>query len=169
MGRDDRRDLKAEASSLEHLMTHRYKNPRCPSCQRAKMQARRTPRRKHAEDEIEKVFGAMVTADHLIAQDVVDESVLGDKTAHVILDRGTRWIDMIPLLTKDHTDAAGAMKECMGNDVMKNFYSDCSPELKKVAAAKGWQHTTSTPGRPETKGVAERAVNMVVEGARTAL
>jgi len=31
------RDLKAEAKSLRHLMTHLQKNPYCDSCQRAKM------------------------------------------------------------------------------------------------------------------------------------
>ena len=34
------RDLKAEAVSLRHLMTHMPKNPWCPACQRAKMQRR---------------------------------------------------------------------------------------------------------------------------------
>ena len=38
-----------------------------------------------------------------------------------------------------------------------------------MAEGNHWQHPTSTPGRPETNGVAERAVRTVVEGARTAL
>ena len=34
---DGRRDLKAEAVSLEHMMTHTPYNVHCPSCVRAKM------------------------------------------------------------------------------------------------------------------------------------
>jgi len=123
----------------------------------------------HADDEIPRVFGALVTADHLIAQDIVDESILGDRTAPVVLDRGTQWLDMFPLLSKDFVDTAAALKEFVGIAVVQDFYSDCSPELKKVAEFNGWKHTTSTPGRPETNGVAERAVRTVIEGTRTAL
>ena len=39
------RDLKAEAKSLKHLMTHEPKNPHCAACQQAKMQAKPTPDR----------------------------------------------------------------------------------------------------------------------------
>ena len=169
LARDDRRDLMAEAVSLDHLMTHSHKNPHCSSCQRAKMQAKRTPRRHPKEEDVPTTFGQQVTADHMIAQDVLDESVLGDKTALVVLDRGTKWIDMFPLLTKDTPDAKAAMKEFMGRDELQSFYSDNSPELRKLALENGWQHSTSTPGRPETNGVAERAVRKVVEGTRTAL
>ena len=35
-----RRDLKAEATSLRHLLTHLPKNPHCVSCQQAKMRQR---------------------------------------------------------------------------------------------------------------------------------
>ena len=44
--REDVRDLKVEALSIGHLMTHNPKNPYCSSCQRAKMQAKPAPRRK---------------------------------------------------------------------------------------------------------------------------
>ena len=47
------RDLKAEAKSIRHLMTHAPKNPYCDACQRAKMenvksfrQARLSPRQR---------------------------------------------------------------------------------------------------------------------------
>ncbi len=36
----ERRDLKAEATSVRHLLTHLPKNPYCVSCQHAKMRQR---------------------------------------------------------------------------------------------------------------------------------
>ena len=168
--REDVRDLKAEALSISHLMTHNPKNPHCSSCQRAKMQAKPAPRRKnkHPEDA-PTVFGEQVTADHLIAQDIGDESILGDKVALVVLDRATRWLACYPLLSKGATDAAVALADFMGKEKMQSFYSDNSPELAKIARDEGWRHPTSTPGRPDTNGVAERAVRKVCEGTRTAL
>jgi len=133
------------------------------------MQLKRTTRRKPSNEAQAAKFGEMVTADHLIAQDIVDESILGDKTALVVLDRGTKWLDVFPLLDKSAEQANLAMIEFMGNQIMGSFYTDGSPELRKVAEGNHWKHSTSTPGRPETNGVAERAVRTAVEGARTAL
>ena len=120
--REDVRDLKAEALSIGHLMTHNPKNPYCSSCQRAKMKAKPAPRRKRNPEDAPKVFGEQVTADHLIARDVGDESILGDRVALVVLDRATKWIDCFPLLTKGAIDAAHALAEFMGKDQMQSFY-----------------------------------------------
>ena len=43
------------------------------------------------------------------------------------------------------------------------------PELIEAAKELGWRHSTSSPGRPATNGIAERAVRTVLEGARTVL
>ena len=53
---------------------------------RAKMCAKNVPVRKHDPDEAPSKFGEQVTADHIIAQDVVDEIVLRDRTALIVLD-----------------------------------------------------------------------------------
>ena len=134
------------------------------------MQLKRTPVRKHCDDDAPKEFGEQVTADHIIAQDIVDNSILGDKTALIVMDRATQWIDVFPLLSKSALDTAVALKDFVGSmGQIDSFYSDNSPELKQVAHVNGWKHSTSTPGRPETNGVAERAVRTVIEGTRTAL
>ena len=60
--------LRREAGSLDHLMTHLPKNPFCPSCKGAKMQA--APRRRGATSREDEDAPAelvdVVTADHLI-------------------------------------------------------------------------------------------------------
>ena len=95
---------------------------------------------------------------------------MGDRTAFIVLDRATKWMDAFLLLSKSALDTANALQDFLGpKDRIESFYSDNSPELKIVAHDNGWEHTTSTPGRPETNGVAERAVRSVVEGTRTAL
>ena len=109
--RTDVRNLKAEATSLRHLMTHFPKNPHCSACMRAKMCAKSAPVRKHDPDDAPSKSGEQFTADHIIAQDVVDESVLGDRTALIVLDRATKWMDAFPLLTKSALDTANALQD----------------------------------------------------------
>ena len=66
-GNDGRRDLKAEAVSLEHLMTHTPFNGRCPSCLRAKMLRKPARRIEHDPAVAPKKVGDLVNADHIIA------------------------------------------------------------------------------------------------------
>ena len=163
--------LEAVAGSLGHLMTHRVKNPFCPSCQRSKMQAKATPdRSKQDRGPPPTKFGEIITADHFIANNELDEGISGERSGVVILDRGTRWIDCFPQADKTAEGAMRALNEFVHpSEVVQSFYSDGAPELAKAARDLGWRHATSTPGRPETNGVAERAVRKVLEGARTAL
>ena len=49
------------------------------------------------------------------------------------------------------------------------MYSDGSGELKGAAEKLNWLQDVSTPHRPQTNGVAERAVRKVIEGSRTLL
>ena len=120
MERTDVRNLKAEATSLRHLMTHFPKNPHYSACMRANMCAKNAPVRKHDPDEAPSKFGEQVTADHIIAQDVVDKSVLGDRT--IVLDRATRWLDAFPLLTKSALDTANALQDFLGpKDKIESF------------------------------------------------
>ena len=70
--------LKLEARSLDHLLTHVPKNPYCPACQRAKMQAAPCLSRANRQSDSEppkREFGSQVTADHFIAHDEFDSSI----------------------------------------------------------------------------------------------
>ena len=55
------------------------------------------------------------------------------------------------------------------NQMPKHVYLDNAPELIKAMDELQWTKDTSTPHRPETNGVAERAVRRVKEGTSTSL
>ena len=44
------------------------------------------------------------------------------------------------------------------DDVIESFYADNAPELTAAAKSEGWRMPTSTPGVPESNGLAERKV-----------
>ena len=60
------RDLKAEAASIAHLMTHMPNNPHCPACQRAKIQMKPARSLHRLDDHTVRFFGEQVTAEHVI-------------------------------------------------------------------------------------------------------
>ena len=61
--------LRAQAVSLQHLLTHLPKNPFCEACLRSKLN--KVPARKIAKvaEEQPTSFGEKVTCDHLISKD----------------------------------------------------------------------------------------------------
>ena len=62
-------ELRAEANSIEHLMTHFPKNKHCDAWSRAKMQQHQTPDRSGqlGRPDAPTSFGEILTADHFIA------------------------------------------------------------------------------------------------------
>ena len=52
---------------------------------------------------------------------------------------------------------------------VKLYYSDNAPELIRAARECGWPRDNSTPGVPQTNGVAENAVKYVLNGTRASL
>jgi len=159
--------LRAEATSLSHLMSHRYKNPFCPSCVRAKMQFRAARRSGDVESPY-KEFGDLVTADHVVLNEA-DKGRHGERACIVVLDRGTGYLGGYPVADKSADEAYTSLAHFAGRAAVAEFYSDNSHELRCAARQLGWPHTTSTPGRPSSNAVAERAVRSVVEGGRALL
>ena len=122
------------------------------------------------EEPIPPEFGIIVTADHLIAHSEKSMGMTGEQDALVVKDRGTGWLECFPLATKSADDAYLAIQDLRGpKGYIHYLYTDNSRELIKAAQDLGIPHGTSTPGRPQTNGVAERAVRSVVEGTRTCL
>ena len=153
-----RRDLVAEATSIQHLMTHLPKNPHCKACQRAKMQKKPNKKKGGKKGGIEitdKPFGTIITADHLITNSEEDQGIKGERAGVVVADLSTKYFDCYAVLDKDAIDAEAVLSHFVGPSAeVKSFYSDESPELVAAARSLQWSHDLATPGRPQTNGEA---------------
>ena len=86
--------LKREANSLNHKLTHRYKNPYCDSCIRAKMKHFKT-RRGAYKRELKK-FGDLITFDAVDTSKVHDDVLVLEKEVLVVRDCFTGIIGAYP-------------------------------------------------------------------------
>ena len=86
--------LKREANSLNHKLTHRYKNPYCDSCIRAKMKHFKT-RRGSYKRELKK-FGDLITFDAVDTSKVHDDVLVLEKEVLVVRDCFTGIIGAYP-------------------------------------------------------------------------
>ena len=166
-----RRDLKKEAASIKHQLTHTPYNPYCTSCVRAKLTRRPARRVRKEPDKEPKKFGDLVNADHLIAHSEESAGLTGERDALVIVDRYSGYIDAFPLATKSADDAYGAVAEYFGTERPVDVYvwSDSAHELKRALIDLRIPHGKATPGRHQANGFCERTVRAVIDGARAGL
>ncbi len=78
-------------------------------------------------------------------------------------------MDCFPAQDKSAASTEDALRHFIGAHKVKRLYSDCSLELEAACKTLRITQDTSTPNRPETNGVAERAVRRVCEGTRAVL
>ena len=64
---------------------------------------------------------------------------------------------------------ADAVRHFMGDRKIDRFYSDCSGEIERALRDLHIVSDTSQPGVPQNIAVAERLVQDILEGTRTAL
>ena len=119
--------LKREANSLNHKLTHRYKNPYCDSCIRAKMKHFKT-RRGSYKRELKK-FGDLITFDAVDTSKVHDDVLVLEKEVLVVRDCFTGIIGAYPSdrMTKD--DVVRAVKQFIGAKKVRQAYSDHAPQF----------------------------------------
>ena len=107
------------------------------------MTARPCRRRKREEGEKPKVFGEIVTADHIVLGET-DMGGAGERAALVVRDLATGWISCYPLPNKSADSARNALDLFEGpRRVVQLFYSDNAPELIAAAIELGWPLYTS--------------------------
>ncbi len=99
-----------------------------------------------------------------------DQSQRGDRFALGVLDRYSGWIDCFPAATKDAESVKAAMQEFLrSDDKVENCWTDNAPELAQAARESDYRHHRSADNRPQSNGVAERAMRRILEGTRSTL
>ena len=159
--------LKREANSLHHKLTHRYKNPYCDSCIRAKMKHFKT-RRGAYKRELKK-FGDLITFDAVDTSKVHDDVLVLEKEVLVVRDCFTGVIGAYPSdrMTKD--DVVRAVKQFIGNKKVGQAYSDHAPQFIEAMNEMMIPIDHSLPGRPQTNSIAERTNQFILTATSTCL
>ena len=88
-----------------------------------------------------------------------------------IYDRGSRWVEGIPLRSLGSIDACNAVYWYEGRNIagIEHVYRDDSEALKKALVDHGILFDVCVPGKLVTNGVAERQVQEVINGTRVLL
>ena len=162
--------LKAEAGTLSHLCTHRYRNPYCQSCIRAKMRHFKT-RRGAFKRKIEH-WGDLVTFDFVDMRDAKDRGVGVDDDAREILvirDIATKIVAAYPTASRSTDDVVRCLQRFKGKRKIKTAYSDEAGEFTAAADRLGIVLDNSLPGRPRNNSIAERTNQFVLDTTSTCL
>ena len=152
--------LKNEARSKLHLLTHRYKNPYCESCVRAKMKHRKTFRGAF-QRKLTK-FGDLITFDYVDNRRIAEQDYGDDKTIFVIRDRYTGMLQSYPSARKDTDAVTRAVKQFMGRRKIREAYSDDAPQFDKAMKALKIPMDTSLAGKTKHNSLAERTNQFVL-------
>eukprot|EP00439_Symbiodinium_sp_Y106_P034443 s6371_g4.t1 len=105
--------LKAEAKTLAHLCTHRYRNPYCEACIRAKMKHYRTERGAFKREL--KAWGDLITFDFLDmrkAADAVPHLVSCQKSNFLVIDPRCIFIQHLDVLDLVREDVILGFDQC---------------------------------------------------------
>ena len=159
--------LKREANSLNHKLTHRYKNPYCDSCIRAKMKHFKTRRRSYKREL--KKFGDLITFDAVDTSKVHDDVLVLEKEVLVVRDCFTGIIGAYPSdrMTKD--DVVRAVKQFIGAKKVRQAYSDHAPQFIEAMNEMKIPIDHSLTGRPQTNSIAERTNQFILTATSTCL
>ena len=144
--------LRAEATSLRHLMTHLPKNPYCAHCQRAKITSKPARQRHPANDDCPpEQFWDRVLCDTMVLKNEPSKGFDGSQYGITFMDEATGYTDDFPVASRSTEEAAKALNEFEGpTPVIKSIYSDGAPEFNKMARKHrpaGVVHDISTPYR----------------------
>ena len=164
------KDLRKEAKSIRHLMTHFPKNPYCKACQIAK--ATDTPCLKTGGSEsapkAEK-WGDHCTADHIDSKEEFEMGVDFEKHCLIFHDVATKETAAYPSTHKNAIMVTKHLRDWQGKDKIKYLYTDDAPEFEAAKSRVGIIDDNSLPGRHPSNGKIESQNRRVLNGTRTLL
>ena len=159
--------LKREAKTLDHLMTHRYRNPFCDSCIRAKM--RHFKSRKGAFKWKLSKFDDLITFDFVDMGTATEMGWKDRKELIVIRDRFTGMVLGSPVPDKSTETVVRVIKKFIGERNVTCAYSDSAPSFEAAMSELGIPLDKSLPGRSVTNSIAERNNLFILGTASTCL
>ena len=162
--------FKRREDLCKHSVYTRFpKDRNCVICQRTKITRAPCRRRNRGAVPRAENFLDLITADHKVLSDNC-ESRNNHRYAVVVQDLATQWIQAYPCQTKTSQETQRSLQKFLEPERKpKVIYTDNSLELGKACEDLSWNHSTSTPHRSETNGIAERAVRRVKEGTSAVL
>ena len=150
--------LKDDANTLTHVLTHRYRNPFCESCVKAKMRHFRS--KSGAFQREVKMFGDLITFDLVEASGDAENS---DKYVMIIRDIYTGIIIGYPIGRKNTVTVINSLKHFAGRRKRKQAYSDDAPEFIHACSELKIPHDLSRPGKKQNDSLAERTNQFIVD------
>ena len=150
---------RAELGSGKHSVhTHFPKDPNCDICLKTKITRASCRRRAGTVVPRAEHFGDLITADHKVLGEE-SESRNNHRLPWWSKTRQNNWYNHTRATQKTSQETQKSpMKFLEPTRKPKVIYTDKSPEFGKVCEDLCWNHSTSTPHRSETNGIAERAV-----------
>jgi hypothetical protein len=158
---------------LDHFIDHMPKLPHCPICIEAKMQKKGRYKTKEEDKDPCKEphsFGDNVTMDNANILNPKQASRHKDKTLCVMLDRWAGWYGAYPAPDRTTETIVQNVQHFAGRRQKVDYmYFDNAREYIDAATQMGISYGTRDANRPQSNGVAERAVRTILEGTRSIL
>ena len=148
-----------QTTTTEHnLFTHFPNDPNCEICKHTKVVCRRS-----AQSHILRAtkVGDINTADHKVLNEE-GESRNDQKVCNCCARFGHSMDSKLPMENKNFTRTRWISTNIFDpEENPKVIYTNNSMEFGKACECLQWNHSVSTPCRPETNGIAERAERRV--------